>query len=169
MNAEAPESGLFASLGRMSATLLALAALALSSAHAQPQLSPSPLPSAPPVRAARLAAPPARLTFTAAFGGLSEADLRVGRNADTFLTALLSATATAARLPAPGAVAISDVANVGPSGAGWGALHVRLTATFPPGTRPGARRPLRDALVHPLLCIALTPPSRSAQARSWMR
>jgi hypothetical protein len=122
-----------------------------ASAALHPASTSPPLvvPVAP--RAARLAPPPVRLSFTAAFRGLSEADLRVAGNADAFLTALVAAVgaaagittgaATAATAYGGGSVTVADVANVGADGAGWGALHVRLALTFPPGgaaARPGA-------------------------------
>ena len=88
-------------------------------------------------RPARLGAPPVRLSFTAAFRGLSEADLAQNGNSEVFLPALLAAVAAAAGGPGV-AVSVADVANVAPSGANWGALHVRLAVTFPPGARPGA-------------------------------
>ena len=90
-------------------------------------------------RPARLGAPPVRLSFSAAFAALSEGDLMQNNNSDIFLPALVSAVTTAANGGGAGvAVSIADIANVGPSGDGWGALHVRLAVTFPPGTRPGA-------------------------------
>ena len=88
-------------------------------------------------RPARLGAPPVRLSFTAAFGGLSEADLASNGNSEVFLPALLAAVTAAAGGPGV-AVSVADVANLSPSGSHWGALHVRLAVTFPPGARPGA-------------------------------
>ena len=96
-------------------------------------------------RPARLGAPPVRLSFTAAFAALSEGDLAQNNNSDIFLPALVSAVTAAANGGGPGGVAVSiaDISNVAPSGDGWGALHVRLAVTFPPGTRPGAHDGVR--------------------------
>jgi hypothetical protein len=113
----------------------------LGSGAAGPAAGAVPLPTGR--RPARLSAPPVRLSFTAAFSGLSESDLAQYNNSEIFLPALLAAVNAAAGGGGPGgagpAVAVADVSNVGPHGEGWGALHVRLAVTFPPGTRPGAR------------------------------
>ena len=125
------------------ATAAAAAAVAVAGSlqdAAAPAAGATPL-SLTGRRPARLGAPPVRLSFTAAFGALSEGDLVQNNNSDIFLPALLAAVTAAANGGGPSAgvaVSIADIANVGPQGDGWGALHVRLAVTFPSGTRPGA-------------------------------
>jgi hypothetical protein len=135
-----------AAASRQGTTAAAAAAVAVAgslSDVAAPAAGASPLSlSLTGRRPARLGAPPVRLSFTAAFGALSEGDLVQNNNSDIFLPALVAAVTAAASGGGSGAgvaVSIADIANVGLMGDGWGALHVRLAVTFPPGTRPGAR------------------------------